>query len=407
MENRDAEPMQRILQYLVRKPASQKELTQVIELSKSRINYYISNLIDLEIVQVLSLPEQEKQEKLLSFGLNSQHKSQKLLHIASTCAYCIRVIHAEDEFVLDLFTLGQSESDFESLLKDDATGIYKRQPLTTVIVEEQNLRSSSAVECVEHTAAAVEYALAEQGICLSQVKLLLFATKGTLEQGCNGKIYRNNVLLIQPEHPINLAAMLTKACGITTYVCNYAFGHLLGIYNTLTSKQKQASAIALMCGSGSVALGIILEGRLLFGPENTFLECSHFPYLYGFEQSLGNYGPHTADALYYAIRILSPIFGINHIIVAGPTFSNCPKTISEVQQRFATDTEPQLRRIKIDYQERSIQHHRNELTLFACEQCCTLLNLHPILRDLASFAETLHQFVSLAYSTNLSSDECV
>lgn len=397
LEDSAADPMLGIMQILVRQPTSQKDLTQAIGLSKSRVNYYIKNLLDLGVIKVLSCSSPAQLDQLLTLSSSSAHKSQKLLQIVQDYAYCIRVIHAEDEFVLDLFTLGQTDAEFDLILASGEPaagqpalsleqGMPDRVPLATVVVEEQSLRSSQIADCVEHTAAAVDYALSEVGISREQVKLILFATKGSLEQGYAGYIYRDNVLRIQPEQPVALAEMLSTACGIPAYVCNYAFGHVLAIYNQLKFKQSHASAITLMCGGGSVALGIVLEGRILFGPHQSFLECAHFPYLYGFEQSLGQYGAHTADALYYAIRILCPIFGISHVIVAGQTFSGHEDVLSEVKHRLSLDPEQQIQRIYLDYQERSIERHRNELTLFACEQSCALLKLKPILRDLATFA---------------------
>ena len=351
-------PLIRILQQLVRKPLAQAELCPLVELSRPRINFYVKNLLDLGLITYSDLDLSHKKELLSERGLN--HQGYKFLTITPDYCYFLRILHGPNEFTMELLSWGN----------------------TKVLAAREGTPTSSLSQTLGQVKSALQEMTQECEIPLAQVKLILFATKGTVEQGFEGMMYRNNVI---SGSNIALAEELSWATSIPCYVCNYAFGHLLAmLHDPFTAIDN---AILLSCGDGSVALGVYLNGQILFGPRNSFLECSHLPFAHGFEESLGHYGPHTEEALFFAITTLAPLFGMQRIIVAGPTFQdsdNAASAVRMVLQRLAKSDDVLLQRIIVDYRQKEITNARTELAYFASDLICVLLNPQPIKKNIAS-----------------------
>lgn len=364
------------LEQLVRGPKSQVQLCSDLHLSKARVNYYVKNLLDLGLIEPIdcALPEQDaassgrarrraRQDMLQELGLKSGHLGQKPLGLKRDFAYAVRILNSQDFMECELFAW------------DKCAQCRARLELPSV----HNLST-----CLMQVKKSVQALCAQAQVPPEQVRLILFATRGTLEQGYHGMLYRDNSLV---GTNIPLADKLTAVTGIATYVCNYAFGHLLALLHDPFSKID--NALVLLCGDGSVALGVFVNGQILFGPNQSFLECAHLPYernSQNFEQALGQYGPNTEDALEYAIATLAPMFAMRHIIVSGPTFQDKVDAIAAVTQRFAQSHNRLQHRLIIDYRQREIDNSKLELGYFACEQICHLLEPKCIKKSLASLS---------------------
>lgn len=121
------------------------------------------------------------------------------------------------------------------------------------------------------------------------------------------------------------------------------------------------SALALLCGDGSVAMGFFINGKIAFGTNQTFPECSHLPYPYGFERSLGSYTKHTANALCYAIEVLAPIYKHKRVILTGSCFADHPEVIVKAQQTLRRSSNSVLNKIQLEYWPLEIEQYREEL----------------------------------------------
>ncbi len=196
------------------------------------------------------------------------------------------------------------------------------------------------VQAVNH--AIADFCSARQvkrSAFLSQVVVL----RASLQQGYDGMVFRDNTL---QEVDFKLGQMLTEATAIPTYVCNLAYGHLLGL---LAKLPQCDNALVFMAGDGGVGLGFIINKQIMTGPHNCYPECSHLPFPGGFEQALGNYGPHSADALEYGIKILAPIFKFSAIIVSGIALADHEEVIYTVQQRLKIDPNPLMHHFKLSF----------------------------------------------------------
>lgn len=350
----------RILQQLSRQPLSQIELSKRIGLSKSRINFYIKHLIGLKLIKFVSLDRESKRAKLE--GTGSSHMSQKLLSLVDNYCYVLRATHSENDFYIELLALGSYEP----------LGIRHLSP------------SSSLEDTLSTIKNAVESLLAERNIVREQVKLMLFSTKATVEHGFNGTMYRNNII---EGSNIQFASHVQLVTGIPTYVCNAAFGCFLSLKHHCDIE----NALVLLCGEGTVSLGIFLNGKLLFGPNNSFVECTHLPYEHGIERSLGQFGVYTADALFWTVQILSLLLGVNRIIVAGPTFSGHLDTLMMVQKRLRNAADLRMQRLEVEYHESELTASkiRHELCAFAFEEACNLIEPKPLRKESRAFYNDL------------------
>lgn len=206
-------------------------------------------------------------------------RRRQCLKVLSHGLYTAVLIHTLWEFSLSLYPLGSSF------------------PSVTLNLE----RSRYAEVMADRIAAGLEEALSTLSLDKSALGLLLLATQASLEQGYAGTVFRDNVL---SDVNFPLAEYLRERLHLPVYVCNYAYAHVLCMYHS--PNVRVSDALYFSCGERSVALGIFIDGKIVMGPRNTFPECSHLPFPYGFEASLGSYGPHTARALTFAVGALAP-----------------------------------------------------------------------------------------------------
>ena len=327
-----------ILKILHRKPCSQAELCQQLSLSKSHIHSLVSNLITPGLVEKVEQTEYNQE----------QGRPRQNLQITHNLHYCsVLIVHHSWEFKAYLLAYGVTEEIASKELKQ----------VNTVELFIKEIR-----EVIDEFA---ELYLPER----EAIKAITVATQATIEQGSSGMMYRNNLL---SDENVPLAKMMFDAIGIRTFIYNYAYGHMLTLLHAPSLNTE--NAMALSCGEGSVALGVFLDKKMLLGRNNSFPECSHLPFKYGFEKSLGIYGPHTQEALMFAICAIAPIYNINHVIVAGSCFDEHLDIIYKVQQELKRQSDPLLHNLVIEYRGLEIEQHLNELIYLSFDALVEVLN---------------------------------
>lgn len=201
------------------------------------------------------------------------------------------------------------------------------------IIKFQSFKTDSAT----HLASICADFIAAHKDLKDKLITIVIASQASLEQGENGIVFRDNVL---QESNFNLSSMVFAKTSVRCFVYNYALGHLLCLkYSPFTHVDH---ALALMCGEGSVAMGLFINGEIILGPNHTFPKCSALPFKYGFEKSLGSMGKHTKDAL----TVLAPIFKIYRVFISISTFNDKLKLIHEVQLELQAQASPVLSQIK-------------------------------------------------------------
>ncbi len=333
-----------VLKQLHRGPLSQTELAQRMGLSKSHISFLVNNLLGQGLIIRLPdfLPEKDSQ------AVRRTHK----LKLLEDCYDAILAIHHQREFSLNLITYANPRV-LNKVVLDNPSELDAMLPL---------LRDG--IKSLTRGRRA-------------KTMLLCFATQATLEQGDTGLVYRDNVLNIAS---CPLAQILTRETGLKSYVYNYAYGHLLSLLHGPYIDID--NALALSCGEGSVALGLYLDGKIVLGSKNSFPECSHLPYPRGFEQSLGEYGPHTADALAFAVSCLAPIFNFSRVIVTGSCFKDHLDAVVAAQAALKASANPMLGKIRLEYRENEIAGFMNEFACLCFDHLAELLNPQIIRGDI-------------------------
>lgn len=175
----------RIMQQLAHGPKSQHDLTQSLDLWASNLSVFMRNLIDLGLVEKMQLTPQHKKVVVEDLQLNSSHMSHKLMQLSSGYGYFFIIVHAENEFSLRLYQL----SPFAGMGKDRRfTALHKP-------IHSAKLRLSKKLETtINNISKGINTALEKTGLSREQIKLVQLATKGTVEQGYSGLMYRNNVI---------------------------------------------------------------------------------------------------------------------------------------------------------------------------------------------------------------------
>ncbi len=345
-----------ILKILHRRPCSQAELCQQLSLSKSHIHSLVSNLITPGLVEKVSNSEYNQE----------QGRPRQNLAITRNLHYCsVLVVHHSCEFRAYLFAYGRPE---EIAVKDLAH-----------------------VDSVELFIKEIADAIAEfSSLYLPDreaIKAVTVATQATIEQGDDGIMYRNNLL---KDENVPLAKLMFKAMGIKTYVYNYAYGHMLTLLHAPSLNTD--NAMVLSCGEGSVALGVFLDNTMILGRNNSFPECSHLPFKYGFEESLGFFGPHTQEALMFAICAIAPIYNIDHVIVAGSCFDEHLDIIYKVQQELKGKADPLLHNLVLEYRGLEIEQHLNELVYLSFDAIVDVLDPKIEKRSLSDLVKNYQGF---------------
>lgn len=345
--------LQEILKVLHRMPCSQSDLCEKFNLSKSHVHNLVSNLITPGLIQ-----RSEQSEYKQDFG-----RPKQTLSITPALPYSsVLIIHTSWMSRAYLYAYGYTEEiAFIDLEKTNNVDDFIKT-INTAIDEFKKLYLQNS----------------------NGIKSVVVATQATIEQGPSGMMYRNNNL---KETNIPLASLLTSGLNIKTYVYNYAYGHMLSLLHA--PYLDTDNAMALSCGEGSVALGLFINGKIVLGRNNSFPECSHLPFKYGFEKSLGTYNRYTHDALLYAIESIAPIYNLNHIIVAGSCFDDHLETIYKVGQELKYHKDPIFHNMSIEYRGLDIEKHQLELIYLSFDALVDELNLKIQKRDLADFVKEL------------------
>lgn len=346
--------LEAILKLLLRTPLSQTALGDKLGLSRSHVSALTKSLMEQGFIV------RDDDLYLESEDEPGTRRRQRLKIVKQSQCTAV-VIHSAWEFSLSLYALGEL------------------RPIMTVNIAHERKAKQMCLKLK----AALAQALEQAKIAPEQLKFLVFATQASLEQGLDGILFRDNVL---EDDSCPLAKMLTACLGVPTYVCNYAYAHLLCLLHS--GYLNIDSALALLCGEGSVAFGIFIDGKIVLGPHQTFTECSHLPYPGGIEAALGTYSDKTADALIYAIESLAPIFKIWRIILAGSCFDEHPGVIAAARKVLVTNSNPLMRHTKLEYWPHEIARFRDELALLSFEELIGLLDLRVKHKSLADFVRT-------------------
>ena len=333
----------------MRQPLSQTALAQRLNLSKSHVSFLVKNLLDQGYL--------EREDSLSAEEEGGGTRRRQRLKVLSHGLYTAVLIHTLWEFSLSLYPLGSSF------------------PSVTLNLE----RSRYAEVMADRIAAGLEEALSTLSLDKSALGLLLLATQASLELGYAGTVFRDNVL---SDVNFPLAEYLRERLHLPVYVCNYAYAHVLCMYHS--PNVRVSDALYFSCGEGSVALGIFIDGKIVMGPRNTFPECSHLPFPYGLEASMGNYGPHTARALTFAVGALAPVFKLRRVLLSGSCFEEHPEVIVSAQRALKESDNSLIRQTVLEYWPREIDHFREELIYLSFEELISLMKLRPLRRSLSA-----------------------
>lgn len=186
--------LEEILKTLLRTPMSQTALSQKLHLSSSHISSLVRTLLDQGFVS------KEEDLTLEEEGKSTVRRRQRLKLSVQPHLITAVVVNTLWECSLALYALGEL------------------QPRVVV-----NLKQHAMVaNLCQELQAGIKQALASAHLAVSDLKLLVFATQASLEQGYNGIVFRGNVLdIADGECP--LAATLHESLWIQCYVCNFAY----------------------------------------------------------------------------------------------------------------------------------------------------------------------------------------
>ena len=340
--------LKNILKVLHRTPCSQAELCEKLGLSKSHIHKLLSNLITPGIVEKVEDNEYTQE----------QGRPRQTLRIADSMQYCtVLVIHTTCEFRAYIYVYGHShELGYIDLPKCDNVDDF----INTLEVGIDHLTKS--------------YFLKRE-LILSTV----IATQATIEQGETGTMYRNNCL---KDENVEFAKLISSKTKIRTFVFNFGYGYLLALHHN--KDVNTDSAIVIQCGEGSVALGIFLDNKMQLGRNQSFPECSHLPYPYGFENSLGVFGEHSEDALFFAISVLAPIYNVSNVYIAGSAFEKHIDAIENVKAKLLENADPRLHILSVTYTGNGAGTYMKELIYLSFDTLVDVLDPQIIKRDLES-----------------------
>jgi len=341
-----------ILKTIHREPISQAQLCQKLAISKSQINKLVANLVTPGLISKHKNSEYAQE----------QGRPRQYLQVSENLPYySLLMIHTTWMSRIYIYRYG----------KQNELGY-----IDTKICFDAN-------EFINEINYSIDNLCLNTGIPRKEIISFVISTQGTIEQGEDGIMHCNNVL---HDENISLAGMVREKTGIRTFIYNFAYAHMLKLLHS--SSLDTDYAMAILCGEGSVALGIFFNGQIMLGRNNTLPECSHLPFKYGFEKSLGRYGKHTEDALLFAISSVAPIYNINHVIVAGSCFDEHLDSIYRVTQKLKSSADPLLKQLTIEYRGKDIEDYMEELIFLSFDALVDVLNPQMQKRSLEDYVDS-------------------
>lgn len=282
-----------VLQLLSRQERSQTELCRELKLSKSHLSSLVKSLTAQNLLVRKPHPRRHDYSYLPAMG-----RPRETLTVNPDCC-CTAVLHYDArECVLSLLRFGKSRPLLSRHIK------IRPRP--------EDFVSSVAQE--------LQDMLHELKIPRHSLKVLTVAAQAALEQGYEGRILQDEAL---EATDFALGTLLSEQLDLPVYVCSRAYVHLRG----LLEKHKLDQALVLMCGEGTVNLGIVINSKIILGPRHTLPQCSHLKFPHSLKECLGNFGSRTEEALEFAVTALSPIFSINKVVISGPALEGHPEII--------------------------------------------------------------------------------
>ncbi len=310
-----------------------------LKLSKS----YLSSLVKILTAHNLLMREPRSHNNDSS-ALPAMGRPRETLAVNPDCCCTVVLYYGASECVLSVLRFGKSIPLLTRRLKPC------RRP----------------DEFVSLVTAQLKEMLSELKIPRSSVKILTVAAQAVLEQGPEGRILQDEAF---DETDFALGTLLMQSLSLPVYVCSRAWLHLRG----LLEKHKLRQSMVLMCGEGTVNLGIIINSQIIMGPRNTLPQCSHLKFPYSLKECLGRFGPHTEEALEFAVSALSPIFSINEEVISGPALEGHHEIISKVQNRLCAGKDPLMQDVRLVYLPLSAEERFLQLCYLSFDQACILL----------------------------------
>ncbi len=330
--------LQNILKILHRQPSSQVALCKQLNLSKAQINKLTSNLLEAKLID-----KHEDTDYKSNLG-----RPRQILKISDNMQYCtVLIVHTLSDFSAHVFVYG-----------------HKKELASTPLPHVK-----SAKEFARTIDIAIDTLTKNCFINRALIKSIVIATHATVEQGETGIMYRNNNL---DDVNIMLGQIVYKQTKIRTFIYNFAYGTLLKLKNT--PEIDTENALVINNGEGSVALGIFLNGDIQLGKNNSFPECSHLPYPHGFEKSLGVFGEHTEDALFFAISVMAPIYNLSNVIITGNCFKEHLDTLERVKDKLKEQRDPRLHNIELSYRRITLKDCLEEMIYLSFDTLVDVLN---------------------------------
>jgi len=330
--------LKKILKILHRSPCSQAELCQKLNLSKSHIHKLVNNLLEPGLIDRIEDGNY----------LQSQGRPRQTLKISQNLQYCsVLVIHTRSQFSASIYVYGHQHA------------------LCTIELD----HVESADDFARTLDIAIDTMTKSNFIRRDLILSIVIATHATVEQGEHGMMYRNNNLT---DKNVPLADIVYKYTRIRTFIYNFALGNLLSILHN--ERINKNATLLINCGEKSVALGIFLDNKIQLGRNSSFPECSHFPFEYGFEESLGSFNEHTEDALFFAIRILAPIYNITNVIITGSCFLEHQDALVKTGERLKKESDPRLHNINLKFEKDDKEADLKELVFLSFDSLVEVLD---------------------------------
>lgn len=278
-----------ILKELTKKELTQTEMSEILKLSKARISQCLNLLKGLDLVS--HCETETTAVRKIKYKLKEKQ-------IFSIVVYMT--------------------------VWEKSIAIYDCTDTSAALLSKAFAVKNSEQELIDELQQCV-YELAKQtNISLDQIQSILINTQGRIEQH-TGFVDSCNVFDMKR---VDLGAKVTERLAIPCKVINCAYAEL----SVLAQYERIDNAVVIMAGLGCVGCGIVMHGDVLLGANGFYPECSHMPYVYGIEPSLGNVTEHSLDALIFILKNLIPLYNTKNLYLIGEVFAENPELIINIRE---------------------------------------------------------------------------
>lgn len=340
-----------ILKFLHRGAYSINQISDRFGATKSAMQKLLSNLFSLNLVQYANGLEPEKKSEKLGFPIEIVKDRQR-------CS--ILVTQSFKSFSASLYCYGDKNAIATKMLSptDDVNNFVNQLDICTNDFIRDFLKSKNEIKSITIIAPCI------------------------VEQGENGIMWRNDYL---KDKCVNLSELVKNKTSVRCFVYSYIHEVIQDLISD--QKVKYDNALIINSDTGILDLGILIEGKIVFGKRKIYPDFSYMPIVKDIQDRLcAQDVTEDSKQLFFSLIIsFAHIYNPDHIIFTGKFFSNHPNFVDSLISMQQKSDDFAVKKLKFGIVSCFEQKLKTVMTEQSFDDCAVTLDPKVQKNSLADF----------------------